>query len=334
MVQRMKDSFRKIWNLTQFRDLFFQGLALLFIGLTAYMIIDNTAHNLRRQGIASGFGFLSQPSGFTVIQSLIEFTGEDSYGKAFVVGLLNTFLVSFLGIIFATFVGFLMGVARLAKNRLIRGIASFYIETVRNIPLLLQIFIWYFVVLRSLPSPRESLSWFDLVFLNNRGLYLPWFVDGSFSVPSLQGFNFSGGLALIPEFTSLLAALSIYTGSFIAEIVRAGIQAVGKGQTEAANALGLNFLQSLRYVVIPQAFRVIVPPLTSQYLNLTKNSSLAAAIGYPDLVSVFAGTVLNQTGQAVEVIILTMAVYLSISLSIAFLMDRFNRRIKLKGHGS
>ncbi|MFK7827611.1 MAG: amino acid ABC transporter permease [Oligoflexales bacterium] len=330
----MKASLKKIWTLTKYRDLLFQGLVLLLLGFIAYIIIDNTIYNLKRQGIASGFDFLSQPSGFTVIQSLIDFTGDHSYGRAFFVGLLNTFLVSFLGIFFATIIGFLIGIARLAKNGIIKNLAAIYIETIRNIPLLLQIFIWYFVVLRSLPSPRESISWYDLVFLNNRGLYLPWLVDGAWSIPSLQGFNYSGGLVLIPEFTSLLTALSIYTGAFIAEIVRAGIQAVSKGQIEAASALGLNFIQSLRYIVIPQAFRIIVPPLTNQYLNLTKNSSLAAAIGYPDLVSVFAGTVLNQTGQAVEVIILTMLVYLSISLAIAFVMNQFNQRIKLKGHGS
>ena len=329
----MKTSFKKIWNLRKFRDFLFQALVLFAIGLVAYIIVDNTIYNLKRQGIASGFSFLDQPSGFTVIQSLIDFSGDDSYGRAFFIGLLNTFLVSILGIFLATIIGFLIGIARLAKQGVIKFLAAFYIETIRNIPLLLQIFIWYFVILRSLPSPRESYSWFDMIYLNNRGLYLPWWVDGYWSIPSLQGFNFSGGLVLIPEFTSLLAALSIYTGAFIAEIVRAGIQAVGKGQIEAANALGFSFLQSLRYIIIPQAFRVIVPPLTSQYLNLTKNSSLAAAIGYPDLVSVFAGTVLNQTGQAVEVIVLTMLVYLSISLVIAFIMNRFNQSIKLKGHG-
>lgn len=330
MIKQIK----KIWNLSRFRVIFFQSFALLLVFLTAYQIIVNTAQNLKRQGIASGYSFLGQPAGFTVIQSLIDFSGDDTYARAFFVGLLNTFLVSILGIILATILGFAAGIARLADNKLVKNLAMIYVEIVRNIPLLLQIFIWYFVVLRSLPSPRESLSWFDLIYLNNRGLYLPWYIDGQWSVPSLQGFNFTGGLALIPEFTSLLAALSIYTGAFIAEIVRAGIQAVGKGQREAAHALGLSFFQSLRYIIIPQAFRVIVPPLTSQYLNLTKNSSLAAAIGYPDLVSVFAGTVLNQTGQAVEVIVLTMAVYLTISLTIAFLMNRFNQRIKLKGHSA
>ncbi len=359
---------------------------LAVIGFVAY----NTATNLAKQGIASGFDFLSATSGFQVIQSVISFSEASSYGRAFFVGLINTIMVSAIGIVFATILGFIIGVARLSSNWMIAKIATVYIESIRNIPLLLQIFFAYFVVLRALPHPRQSVSFFDQIFINNRGIYMPtpvpetgfglvalatlfalvfggvfnwynkryqertgkllpsfrisvavliivptiaFFAMGqplSFDIPSLRGFNFRGGFSIIPEMAALVAALSLYTASFIAEIVRAGIESVSKGQKEAAMALGLNPAQSLRLVIIPQAMRVIVPPLTSQYLNLTKNSSLAAAIGYPDLVSVFAGTVLNQTGQAVEVILITMLVYLTISLSISMVMNIYNRRTLLR----
>ncbi|MDX1801565.1 MAG: ABC transporter permease subunit, partial [Marinobacter sp.] len=313
-----------------------------------------------------------------------------TYGRTFLVGLLNTLLVSGLGIIAATILGFIVGVARLSKNWLVSKLALFFVETLRNIPLLLQIFFWYFAVLQNLPSPRQSLEAGGIIALNNRGLYFPapitepgfgW-VIGAFVVavvaalaihrwaknrqlktgqlfpafrvglglvialplvvylltgapldwdlPHLQGFNFTGGVTIIPELAALWFALSIYTASFIAEIVRAGILSVSRGQTEAANALGLHSGLTLRLVVIPQAMRVIIPPLTSQYLNLMKNSSLATAIGYPDLVSVFMGTTLNQTGQAVEVVAITMAVYLTISLAISVLMNLYNRAVALQ----
>jgi len=308
---------------------------------------------------------------------------------SFLVGLLNTLLVSALGIVLATLLGFMIGVARLSGNWLLARLADLYVETFRNIPLLLQIFFWYFAVLRALPRPRDSMALGEAVFLNLRGLYLPepifepgfrlvgvalaaavvlcwllvrwarrrqvregvsfpvvrtsllillllplvtFLVTGmplSWELPALKGFNFHGGITVIPELTALLFALSIYTAAFIAEIVRSGIQAISKGQTEAAQALGLKRGQVLRLVVIPQALRVIIPPLTNQYLNLIKNSSLATAIGYPDLVSVFAGTTLNQTGQAVEVIAITMAVYLLISLSVSLLMNWYNRKMAL-----
>lgn len=354
-----------------------------------WFIGSNTLHNLEKRGISTGFAFLSQKSGFGILQSLIPFTDADSFGRTFLVGLLNTLLVSALGIVFATIIGFTMGVARLSNNWLIAKIATVYVEMFRNIPLLLQIFFWYFAVLRALPSPKQSWSAADLAFVNIRGLYLPqplfgdgfgyvvlafvvaiiatvilarwakkrqeetgqqfnlwasalgliiglplvtFFVLGSplsWDIPVLKGFNFRGGMTVIPELTALLIALSIYTATFIAEAVRSGILAVNSGQTEAASALGLHNSKVLKLVVIPQAMRVIIPQLTSQYLNLVKNSSLATAIGYPDLVAVFAGTTLNQTGQAIEIIAMTMGVYLTISLTISGLMNWYNKKIML-----
>jgi general L-amino acid transport system permease protein len=377
------------WNNPQIRAIAFQILALVATVAFGLYIFQNTQTNLRQLGIASGFGFLSSPSGFDIIQSLIPYSPTSSYGQVFWVALLNTLLVSVLGIVFATLLGFVIGVARLSKNWLISRLALVYIETFRNVPLLLQIFFWYFAVLRAMPSPRQSLSLGETVFLNIRGLYLPapqfqpgfggvlaafglaivlvfllvrwsrrrqeatgqqfpvlsaslallfglpllaFWLAGSplvWQIPELQGFNFRGGWVIIPEMASLLLALSIYTAAFIAEIVRAGIQAVSHGQTEASFSLGLNTGLTLRLIILPQALRVIIPPLTNQYLNLTKNSSLAAAIGYPDLVSAFAGTVLNQTGQAIECIAITMAVYLTISLLISLLMNAYNRRVAL-----
>ena len=364
----------------RFRQIAIQVLVIIATVAAIGYLAHNAATNLKMQGIASGFGFLEDRAGFSIIQSLIEHNEDASYGRAFWVGLLNTGIVSFLGIVIATIIGFIVGVARLSSNLLINRLASAFVEWIRNIPLLLQVFFWYFVVLRSLPGPRQSISLLDSAFINNRGLYLPvpsqtvdlwlfigtaaiaigyvvygllrersnrWLTmgvgiavlaswwklsSGQWDVPRLTGFNFSGGIGVIPEFSALLAALSIYTSAFIAEIVRAGIKSVPAGQVEAAKSLGLSEFQTLRQVVVPQALRVIIPPLTSQYLNLTKNSSLAAAIGYPDLVSVFAGTVLNQTGQAVEVIAITMSVYLTISLTISLLMNLFNARFAIVGH--
>ncbi|QQS55275.1 MAG: amino acid ABC transporter permease [Candidatus Competibacteraceae bacterium] len=377
------------WNNPEIRAIAFQIIALAATVAFGYYLFENTQTNLRRLGIASGFDFLSTSSGFGILQSLIPYSETSSYGRVFWVALLNTLLVSALGIVLATLIGFIVGIARLSKNWLIAKLALAYIETFRNIPLLLQIFFWYFTVLRAMPSPRQSLSLGEAVFLNIRGLYLPaprfqsgfgwvlatfalalvlifilvrwskrrqaatgqpfptisaslalllglpllaFWLTGSpliWQYPELRGFNFQGGLVIIPEMASLLLALSIYTAAFIAEIVRAGIQAVSHGQTEAAFSLGLNSRLTLRLIILPQALRVIIPPLTNQYLNLIKNSSLAAAIGYPDLVAAFAGTVLNQTGQAIECIAITMAVYLTISLLISLLMNGYNRRVAL-----
>jgi general L-amino acid transport system permease protein len=377
------------WNNPNVRAIVFQIIALASVVAFGLYLFHNTQTNLEQRGIASGFGFLSSASGFGIVQSLIPYSEASSYGRVFWVGLLNTLLVSGLGIVIATLLGFVIGVARLSRNWLIAKLAMVYIEVFRNIPLLLQIFFWYFAVLQAMPSPRRSFQLGDSIFLNIRGLSLPAPVFGpgfwvvplallaaivaamllarwahrrqeatgkpfhtiyvslailfglpllafaamgfplSWDYPALRGFNFQGGWTIIPELAALLAALSVYTAAFIAEIVRAGIQAVSHGQTEAAYSLGLRPSFTLRLVIIPQALRVIIPPLTSQYLNLTKNSSLAAAIAYPDLVSVFAGTVLNQTGQAIEVIAITMAVYLTISLLISLLMNWYNRRVAL-----
>ena len=379
----------KFWRDPSKRALLFQLLLLSAVAVALWFIISNTLTNLETRGITTGFGFLDDPAGFAIAQSLIPYSEVDSYGRTFVVGLLNTLLVSFLGIIGATILGFIIGIARLSPNWLIARLASAYVELFRNIPLLLQMFFWYFAVLRTLPSPRDSLNIGEAAFLNVRGLYLPEPLPGSgfywvgislliaigcsfwlirvnrrrqeatgkrfpagwialglvlllpaltflllgapleWSYPELRGFNFRGGINVIPEFMALWLSLTIYTAAFIAEIVRSGIQAVAHGQTEAAHSLGIKNNLTLRLVVIPQAMRVIIPPLTSQFLNLTKNSSLATAIGYPDLVSVFAGTTLNQTGQAIEVITITMLVYLVISLTVSFFMNWFNRHMAL-----
>ncbi len=371
------------------RALIFQLLLMAAVAAFLLFIIGNTQANLAQRGITTGFGFLSNTAGFGIGQSLIEYSSRSTYGRTFLVGLLNTLLVSAFGLLAATIVGFAVGIARLSPNWLIARLANVYIETFRNIPLLLQIFFWYFAVLRTLPSPRDSISFGEAVFINVRGLFLPeplfesgfgliplalgvavvvsivlviwnrrrhaatgrrlpagWMslaltvglpltvlvvtgVPVTWDLPELRGFNFSGGITVIPEFLALWLALSIYTASFIAEIVRSGIQAIPHGQTEAAQSLSLPQGLVLRLVVIPQALRVIIPPLTSQYLNLIKNSSLATAIGYPDLVSVFAGTTLNQTGQAIEVIAMTMAVYLTISLLVSTFMNWFNARVAL-----
>jgi len=385
----LKPSKPAVWNDPQYRALFFQIVLILALGYFLITIVDNTLANMEARGISTGFAFLTEPSGFGILMSLIEFDESHTYGRTFVVGLLNTVLISFLGIFFATILGFIMGVARLSSNWLIARLATVYIETFRNIPLLLQIFFWYFAVLGALPSVRQSMSLGMGIEFNNRGLYLPAPVPGegfsmvvwlfilgiigsifmakwahkrqdetgrqfpvflsslgliiglplvvflilgmplSWEYPELRGFNFQGGISMIPELLALLLALTIYTGTFIAETVRAGINAVSHGQTEAALSLGLKPAQNLRLIVIPQAMRVIIPPLTSQYLNLAKNSSLATAIGYPDLVNVFMGTTLNQTGQAVEITAMTMAVYLTISLTISMFMNWYNKKMAL-----
>ncbi|WP_425087174.1 amino acid ABC transporter permease [Stappia sp.] len=371
------------------RGVVFQFLVVAaLVGVVAFFAY-NAKTNLERAGIASGLGFFSERAGFDISQTLVPYTNDSTYFRAFLVGLVNTLLVASIGILIATVIGFIVGVARLSKNFVIRQLAQLYVEILRNVPLLLQLLFWYKAVLSVLPSPRQSLEPMSGVFLNNRGLILPevigqpgsgligyallaaiaaafgisrwararqlatgkqfpsllvglglivllplltFFVTGmpvDLAYAELKGFNFAGGMVVNPEFMALLLGLSLYTAAFIAEIVRAGILAVSHGQTEAAFSLGLRPRRTLQLVVIPQAMRVIIPPLTSQYLNLTKNSSLAVAIGYPDIVAVFAGTVLNQTGQAVEVIIITMLVYLTISLSTSAFMNWYNRRVAL-----
>ncbi|MDE1219447.1 amino acid ABC transporter permease [Vibrio aestuarianus] len=372
-----------------FRSVVFQVIAVSALIFFFYTIVSNALSNLDARGIATGFDFLDQEAGFGIGLTLVEYDETFSYGRTFVVGLLNTALVSLLGVILATILGFFIGIARLSSNWLVSRLAAVYIETFRNIPLLLQIFFWYFAVLQALPSPRQSMQLGDSIFLNVRGLFFPspvfeagssaifftfiaglitsiiigiwaknrqsltgqqtpmgriifalcvilpvvvYFIMGqpiSAEYPALKGFNFQGGISIIPELAALLVALSIYTAAFIAEIVRSGINAVNHGQSEAAMSLGLPRSKTLKLVVIPQALRIIIPPLTSQYLNLTKNSSLAMAIGYPDLVSVFAGTTLNQTGQAIEIIAMTMGVYLTLSLVTSALMNIYNRKVAL-----
>jgi general L-amino acid transport system permease protein len=371
------------------RRVLYQLALVSVLAYLAWWVVDNVATNLRRQNLASGFEFLGRTAGFDIAQSLIEYSNTSTYGRAFWVGLLNTLLVAVLGIVAATAIGFVIGIARLSSNWLVARLAGAYVEIVRNLPLLLQLFFWYFAVLKGLPGPRQSYVLPGGAYLNVRGLYLPapvaqpgfaavavalalglvvavalwwwarrrqaltgqpfpvlWPAVGvvvglplaaflaagrplGFDFPELSGFNVQGGIPVIPELIALLLGLSFYTASFIAEIVRSGILGVPKGQTEAAQAVGLSRGQTLRLVVIPQAFRIIIPPLTSQYLNLTKNSSLAVAIGYPDFVGVFAGTVLNQTTQAVEVILMTMGVFLALSLITSLFMNWFNRRMAL-----
>ncbi len=366
------------------------ALQILFVAALAwigYEIVANARANLEAQRITSGFGFLNNTAGFDVSQSLIPYSGSDTYTRVFLVGLLNTLLVSIIGIFFATVIGFTVALGRLSPNWLLSRISGGYVELIRNLPPLFQILFWYLAVLGALPNPRQSISLFGSFFLSNRGLVVPkpiahvglepfalailvaivaslllrryarrqlfesgrlvkiWpYVVGlliglplltallfgapvTFEMPELKGFNFSGGSRVIPEFVALTVALSTYTAAFIAEIVRAGIQSVHKGQMEAGSSLGLQRGSVLRLIVVPQAMRVILPPLTNQYLNLTKNSSLAVAIGYPDLVSVFAGTTLSQTGQAIEIIAMTMGVYLLISLVTSAIMSFYGWRL-------
>ncbi|HKU45603.1 MAG TPA: ABC transporter permease subunit [Burkholderiales bacterium] len=294
--------------------------------LVAWFLISNTLANLEARKIASGFGFLGRESGFEIGETVfMRYSASDTYLRALVVGLTNTLAVALVGVVLATGLGTVIGLARLSKNFLLRSLSGGYIEFIRNVPLLVQLFFWYAVITEGLPGPREALSPLPGVFLSNRGLFFPTFS----SVPELQGFNFAGGLAVSPEFAALLIGLTLYTAAFIAEIVRAGILAVDRGQGEAAHALGLSRGQTTRLVILPQALRVIVPPMTSQYLNLTKNSSLAVAIGYPDLVSI-ANTTMNQTGQAIEGITIIMAVYLTISLSISAFMNWYNAHVAFK----
>jgi general L-amino acid transport system permease protein len=376
------------WRNPAIRGLVYQVLFVAAIVALGGFLVHNTLVNLHRQNIASGFGFLDREAAFGIGESLIPYSPADPYARAFLVGLLNTLYVAALGIVLATVLGTLMGIARLSGNWLIRKLAQVYVETFRNIPLLLQLFFWWGLLREIAPAPRQAWRPLPDIFVSNRGIAFPvpssnpaygWtalaFCVGvlvtigisrwarqrqartgeqfpigwvglalilglplvvllgsgaplNLHVPELKGFNFAGGHVVSPEFAALLLGLVVYTGTFIAEIVRAGILAVSWGQTEAAMALGLKPGQRMRLIVLPQALRVIVPPLTSQYLGLTKNSSLAVAIGYPDLVSI-ANTTINQTGQAVEGIAMIMAVYLTISLIISALMNIYNRAVAL-----
>jgi general L-amino acid transport system permease protein len=376
------------WRDPRVRGIVLQILFVAIVVALGALLVHNAVVNLRRQNIASGFGFLDHEAAFGIGESLIAYTPADTYGRAFLVGLINTLYVAGLGIVLATILGTVMGIARLSANWLIRKLAQVYVETFRNIPLLLQLFFWWGLLRESAPPPRQAWQLLPDVFVSNRGVAFPvlrsdpahgwmllaaavgvvatiaifswarrrqqrtgeqfptgWVGLGlvvglpfamllasgmplALDRPELKGFNFVGGAAMSPEFAALLLGLVIYSGSFIAEIVRAGILAVSHGQSEAAMALGLKSGQRMRLIVLPQALRVILPPMTSQYLSITKNSSLAVAIGYPDLVSI-ANTTMNQTGQAVEGITMIMAVYLTLSLSISLLMNLYNRAVAL-----
>jgi general L-amino acid transport system permease protein len=311
---------------TKTKQIAYQAAVLAAVVGAAWFLISNTVANLEERRIASGFAFLQREAGFEIGESFfMRYGAADSYLRALVVGLVNTLSVSVIGIVLATVLGTVIGLARLSPNLLLRSLSAAYVEFVRNVPLLVQLFFWYALITETLPGPREALNPLPGVFLSNRGIFFPTFS----SVPELQGFNFAGGSALSPEFAALLFGLAIYTAAFIAEIVRAGVLAISRGQVEAAYALGLTRGQATWKVILPQALRVIVPPLTSQFLNLTKNSSLAVAIGYPDLVSI-ANTTMNQTGQAIEGVAMIMAVYLSISLSISAFMNWYNARIAIR----
>ena len=305
------------------REIAYQVAAVAAVLFAIGYLVSNTLTNLEVRRIASGFGFLGREAGFEIGESFfMRYGAADSYLRALVVGLVNTLAVAAIGIVLATGLGTAIGLFRLSGNLLLRTISTAYVEFVRNVPLLVQLFFWYAMITETLPVAREALEPLPGVFLSNRGIYFPSFSG----TPVLQGFNFTGGAALTPEFAALLLGLATYTAGFIAEIVRAGVLAVGRGQWEAAQAVGLTRPQALRHVVLPQALRVIVPPMTSQYLDLTKNSSLAVAIGYPDLVSI-ANTTINQTGQAIEGIAIIMLVYLTISLTISAFMNWYNARV-------
>ena len=309
------------------RGLALQAALAAALALLAWWLYSNAAANLAARGIASGFAFLRREAGFEIGETtLLAYSAADSYLRALAVGLANTFRVAALGVVLATALGAAIGLARLAPNWLLARLAGAYVETVRNIPLLVQLFFWYALITESLPAPADALQPLPGLFLSNRGIFFPLPGD----VPQLSGFNFSGGAALTPEFAALLVGLVAYTAAFIAEIVRAGILSVPRGQRDAARSLGLARRAELRHVVLPQALRLMVPPMTSQYLNLAKNSSLAVAIGYPDLVSI-ANTTMNQTGQAIEGVAVIMAVFLTLSLSLSALMNWYNRRVALRG---
>lgn len=377
----------KPWNDPRVRSVLYQVLAILCVGGAIWYLVSNTLHNLSVRNISTGFEFLKREAGFAIGEASIAYSAKDTYQLAISVGILNTLRVAVFGIVLATIFGTIIGIARLSQNWLVSKLASIYIETMRNIPLLLQLFFWYAIISESMPGPRNALEPLPGVFISNRGIKMPaleggalnWVIAGVFlaiilimvlanwskkrqdqtgqilpigryalgilvlvpalawlvsgerlglDVPELKGFNFQGGMTLTPEFGALLAGLVIYTSAFIAEVVRSGIQSVNQGQWEAAGALGLRRALILRLIVLPQALRVIIPPMTSQYLNITKNSSLAVAIGYPDLVSVI-NTTLNQTGQAIEGIMMIMAAFLTVSLSISAFMNWYNKRIAL-----
>lgn len=383
--------FRRVFFDEKSRSLLIQVLVIGFFAVFIYLLVQQTSANLDRRGISSGFDFLSMGAGYDISITLIPFTSEDTHLRAYFVGLINTLLIAVCGCFLATILGFFVGVIRLSSNWLFRNIAYVYVEFTRNVPVLLQIVLYYSILLH-LPKIKQALVLFEGFYLTNRGLYspLPIFKDGfsivfasfifaiilslfikknlkrkqdqtgkqypiffinsaliiftpiifyyimgmpiEFEIPVLKGFNFKGGMVIRPEFIGMLLGLSIYTAAFISETVRSGIISVSKGQREASQALGLKNNLVMRLIIIPQALRVIIPPLTSQYLNLTKNSSLGIAIGYADLVHGFGGISLNQTGRAIEIMFMVMLTYLTISLIISFFMNIYNKSVQFKGN--
>lgn len=327
------------WRSPAARALLWQALALAGLLAALLWLVHNTQLNMAARGIQSGWDFLAQTAGFDIGEQLIAFDAGDSLARAFLVGLLNTLRVALLGILLCTLLGTLVGLGQLARNGLLRGLCRAYVELFRNVPLLVQLLVWYLLLVEYLPDASAAWSWRSSLFLSKAGLAFPALLAGDsgwsdwnawhWELPALQAFGIEGGAALSPEFIAVTLGLGCYTAAFVAEVVRAGIQSVPAGQIEAAQSIGLSRRQTLRLVTAPLALRVILPPLTNQYLNLTKNSSLAVAIGYPDLVSI-ANTTLNQTGRAVECIAVIMLVYLALSLLTAALMAILNRRVALK----
>ena len=319
------------WRNQKVRGWIYQALVLGLLILLITVLVNNTLDNMRIRGIKSGFDFLTQSAGFDISENLINYQSSDPYWKAFLAGIGNTLRVAIIGIVLTTILGTLIGIGRFSHNALIRGFCRVYLEIIRNIPLLLQLLMWYLLFVTYLPNVNEADSFMGF-YLSKTGLTFPFFsFDGGFhwSVPEKEGFAISGGVNLSAEFLSLLFGLTIYTATYISEIVRSGIMSVPRGQREAAQALGLSKGQIMRFIQLPQALRVIIPPLTNQYLNLTKNSSLAVAIAYPELVSI-ANTSLNQTGRAVECISIIMAVYLTLSLLTSAWMNFYNRQAVFK----
>ncbi|MET1114252.1 MAG: ABC transporter permease subunit [Comamonas sp.] len=317
------------WHHPATRARVWQLLALLGLAALLGWLVWNTQANMAARGIQSGWDFLGQTAGFDIGEQPIAYESSDTYWRAFLIGLLNTLRVALAGVVLCTLLGALVGVGRLSRNLPVRALCRGYVELFRNVPLLVQLLVWYLLLVEYLPDTTEAWSWGGSVFLSKSGLALPFPAHGAqgwhWSLPAVDGFAIDGGAALSPEFLAVLAGLTFYTAAFVAEVVRAGILAVPRGQIEAAQSIALSRWQTLRLVTGPQALRVMAPPLTNQYLNLTKNSSLAVAVGYPDLVSI-ANTSLNQTGRALECIAIVMAVYLTLSLATALLMGRLDRR--------
>ncbi|ETD68937.1 ABC transporter permease [Pelistega indica] len=384
-MQKRKISFS--WNDERVRSWIYQAIILAIVVWVVWYLVSNTMDNLSSRNIQTGFAFLHKEAGFAIGESLIDYQLTDTYARAIKVGLLNTLLVSFIGIILSTLLGTLIGIGRLSSNWLVNRLASIYVELMRNIPLMIHLFFWYALLTENLPAPRQALSPIDGIFLSNRGIKIPvlegasllwlfvglliailltyvitvaakqkqrktgqttpvfWISLGLFIVlpmmgvllsggqlelikPALKGFNFVNGWSFSPELAALIIGLVLYTAAFVAEIVRSGIQSVGKGQWEAGESLGLSRLKTLRLIVMPQAIRVMIPALSNTFMNLTKNSSLAVAIGYPDIVSI-VNTMLSQTGQAIEAVMIIMLAYFTISVSIAILMAWYNKRMAL-----